>query len=149
MNKYQEFTHMPPSSPALAADVCVRAPSARSSAPPPLFSSFGSFPRKKLTFSKKKNSVSLNPPQQLPPPPPPPSAAGCLLLRSSVSMATEVNPALPLRMLAVACVCLSARLRSPATLVAFVFLWRCRIADKSNLKVVCVFVYLPSLISTV
>lgn len=56
-------------------------------------------------------------------------------------MATEVNPALPLRMLAVACVCLRARLRSPATLVAFVFLWRCRIADKSNLKVVCVCVF--------
>lgn len=85
----------------------------------------------------------------------PSSAAGCLLLRSSVSMATGVNPALPLRTLAVACVCLCAHLRSALT---HSLCFRLVVPGRRQIsfKVVCVSICMrvcvcifPSLIGTV
>ena len=77
---------------------------------PPLFLSFG-FPKKVTVFF----CFFFSPPPPLipatttpSPHPTPSSAAGCLLARSSVSMATGVNLALVQRAPAVACLCAHA-----------------------------------------
>ena len=143
--------HRRPTPPALAADVCASGLPLPAAAHGLLCSPHLAPSSKKINLFFFKLLLFVKPVTTGLPS----SAAGCLLPRSPVSMVTGVNPILPLRMLAVACVCLCARLRSA---LAHTLCSRLAVPERRQIsfKVVCVcacvcvwLCVFPSLIGTV